>query len=168
MECDYLNGWIKKKPNQNRSRRWNVTTSVVGLKKKPTRTVHIHQHLTQNGEAKRCSWEHRRRRSWFSAWTDWPSVSFTVTGWDSKLDLQLLPHVCNMWNCQSRSSLRYTLASALMLTDWLLFWTVISESVYCTGHLLNSNISLSNRLVIVLNSTKRVCLTDIVLNSKIS
>ena len=54
-----LDGWMaatKSTPSMHHPRRWNVTTSIVGLK-----NGHIRTNLTQNGEPQIYSWERRRR-----------------------------------------------------------------------------------------------------------
>ena len=52
-----VNGSNKKTPCMRHPRRWNVTTSMVGLE-----NGHISTNFTQNGEPQRYSWERWRRR----------------------------------------------------------------------------------------------------------
>ena len=54
----WVNGGNKHTPSIHHPQRWNVTISMVGLKKKKG---HIRKNLTKDGEPKRSSWEYRRR-----------------------------------------------------------------------------------------------------------
>ena len=61
--------YCQQKHNQHaHQRRWNVTTSVVGLD-----NGHIHKNLTQNGEPQTYSWECRRRRNGMCAFSAGPN-----------------------------------------------------------------------------------------------
>ena len=53
----WMNARNKNNPSMHHPWRWNVTASMVGLKKS-----HIRKNLTQNGEPQRFSWGRRRRR----------------------------------------------------------------------------------------------------------
>ena len=69
-----VNAGNKNTPSMHHPRRWNVTTSMIGLK-----NCQICKNLTlKNGEPQRSSWESRRRRSFLQmikAVTAW-SVQF--------------------------------------------------------------------------------------------
>ena len=54
----WVNVGNKDTPSVHHPWRWNVTTSIAGLK-----NGHIDKNLTQNGEPQRYYWEHRRSRN---------------------------------------------------------------------------------------------------------
>ena len=63
-ECDYLNGWIKK-----RSHKQNISTKIVNPRDIAGNAEEVNprhiagtQKKKKNGEPQRYSWEHRRRR----------------------------------------------------------------------------------------------------------
>ena len=64
-----LDGWIpcnKNTPSMHHPQRWNVTTSVFGLKQKTKNMVTYKQKSYKKLLTQRWSWEHRRRRTRFS------------------------------------------------------------------------------------------------------
>ena len=56
-----VNAGNKNTPNMHYPRRWNVTTSMVGLKLFK-RWSHICKHLTQNGESQISSWGMQKKK----------------------------------------------------------------------------------------------------------
>ena len=77
----WVNASNKNTPSMHHPWRWNVTTSIVGLKK-----GHICKNLTKNGESQKRSWEHRRMKKK----SEWLMVSFnkwsptSVSIWTNK------------------------------------------------------------------------------------
>ena len=54
----WVNAGNKNTPSMHHPRRWNATTSMVGLK-----NSHIHKHLTQNCEPQRYSWGTQKKKN---------------------------------------------------------------------------------------------------------
>ena len=55
-----MNASNKTTASMRHPQRWNVTTSMVGIK-----NSYIHKNLTQNGISHRYSWEYRREEEKF-------------------------------------------------------------------------------------------------------